>query len=58
MLQTLLFMIPDLSILPEAQKNLFRKLGDTPSFFTLYVGIAIASHLSHRISVDFNFFFK
>jgi hypothetical protein len=47
---------PHLSILPEAQRRLWVELGDTPDEFVLYGGTAIALHLGHRHSVDFDFF--
>jgi hypothetical protein len=45
-----------LDILPAAQKRLWPELARTPSHFTLYGGTAIALHLGHRQSVDFDFF--
>jgi hypothetical protein len=48
---------PRLDILPEAQKTLWpllepaRRLG-----FVLYGGTAVALHLGHRCSIDFDFF--
>lgn len=47
---------PRLDVLPPAQRRLWDELGDTPSSFTLYGGTAIALHLGHRQSVDFDFF--
>jgi hypothetical protein len=47
---------PRLDILPTAQLRLWRELGDVPKEFTLYGGTAIALHLGHRQSVDFDFF--
>lgn len=47
---------PQLSILPEAQRRLWDELGATPDEFVLYGGTAIALHLGHRQSVDFDFF--
>ncbi len=46
----------DLSILPEEQFNLWPQLGMVPSGFVLYGGTAIALRLSHRKSIDFDFF--
>lgn len=47
---------PKLDILPPAQLRLWDELGDVPREFTLYGGTAIALHLGHRQSVDFDFF--
>ena len=47
---------PNLSILPEAQRNIWPKLNQIHPCFTLYGGTAIALQLGHRISVDFDFF--
>lgn len=47
---------PRLDILPAAQQRLWPELARTPSHFTLYGGTAIALHLGHRSSVDFDFF--
>ena len=47
---------PNLDILPDAQKELWRQLEDTPSEFVLYGGTAIALRFGHRQSVDFDFF--
>jgi hypothetical protein len=48
---------PKLDILPEAQKTLWRLLAPAPSLgFVLYGGTAIALHLGHRRSLDFDFF--
>jgi nucleotidyltransferase AbiEii toxin of type IV toxin-antitoxin system len=48
--------IPQLEILPAAQRKLWPELADTPPEFTLYGGTAIALRLAHRQSVDFDFF--
>ena len=48
--------IPNLTILPASQRELWRELAPTPKMFTLYGGTALALHLGHRISVDFDFF--
>ncbi|MFN0022377.1 MAG: nucleotidyl transferase AbiEii/AbiGii toxin family protein [Parvularculaceae bacterium] len=47
---------PRLDILPGAQRTLWPELAATPTEFTLYGGTAIALQLSHRQSVDFDFF--
>lgn len=47
---------PRLDILPPAQRQLWPELAETPGHFTLYGGTAIALRLSHRQSVDFDFF--
>lgn len=47
---------PDLSILPPPQLRLWPELDATPDQFTLYGGTALALHLGHRSSVDFDFF--
>lgn len=47
---------PDLSILPDAQADLWPKLGDIPDSFVLYGGTALALRLAHRQSADFDFF--
>jgi Nucleotidyl transferase AbiEii toxin, Type IV TA system len=47
---------PHLEILPPAQRGLWRELDQVPAEFTLYGGTAIALHLGHRQSVDFDFF--
>lgn len=47
---------PRLEILPAAQRRLWSELGHVPHEFTLYGGTAIALHLGHRESVDFDFF--
>jgi len=45
-----------LNILPDEQKQLWQELGNTPEYFTLYGGTALALRLGHRQSVDFDFF--
>ncbi len=45
-----------LNILPEGQRQLWQELGNTPEYFTLYGGTALALRLGHRQSVDFDFF--
>jgi hypothetical protein len=51
-------LIPNLSILPPAQRALWAELDVVPSQFTLYGGTALALRLGHRTSVDFDFFSK
>ena len=47
---------PNLSVLPEAQTEIWPALDKIEDCFTLYGGTAIALQLGHRISVDFDFF--
>ena len=48
---------PKIEILPSAQKEIWQRLAPAPSLsLVLYGGTAIALHLGHRISVDFDFF--
>jgi Nucleotidyl transferase AbiEii toxin, Type IV TA system len=47
---------PQLHILPPAQRRLWDELDELPRQFTLYGGTAVALHLGHRVSVDFDFF--
>lgn len=48
---------PRLDILPAAQREIWPKLAATRHLsFVLYGGTAIALHLGHRQSVDFDFF--
>jgi len=47
---------PHLEILPTAQARLWRELSALPDQFVLYGGTALALHLGHRNSVDFDFF--
>jgi hypothetical protein len=49
-------MRPNLVILPPAQRSLWPELRAVPHRFVLYGGTAIALHLGHRASVDFDFF--
>lgn len=49
---------PRLDVLPEAQRRLWGELIAVPDEFTLYGGTALALHLGHRKSVDFDFFGK
>jgi hypothetical protein len=47
---------PHVEILPTAQMRLWRELSAVPDEFVLYGGTALALHLGHRNSVDFDFF--
>jgi hypothetical protein len=47
---------PKLQILPPPQLQLWQELDTTPGHFVLYGGTALALHLGHRTSVDFDFF--
>jgi hypothetical protein len=47
---------PRLDILPPPQRRLWDELAAVPPEFVLYGGTAIALHLGHRQSVDFDFF--
>jgi Nucleotidyl transferase AbiEii toxin, Type IV TA system len=47
---------PRLDILPAAQRRLWPELSAVPDEFVLYGGTALALHLGHRDSVDFDFF--
>jgi hypothetical protein len=47
---------PHLEILSSAQMRLWRELSGVPIGFVLYGGTALALHLGHRTSVDFDFF--
>jgi hypothetical protein len=47
---------PRLDILPLPQRRLWDELSTVPGEFVLYGGTAIALHLGHRESVDFDFF--
>ena len=49
-------LIPQLTILPPAQLALWYALTAIPSDFVLYGGTALALHLGHRDSVDFDLF--
>ena len=48
--------LPHLEILPPAQKHLWAELSEIPKEFVLYGGTALALHLGHRNSADFDFF--
>ena len=47
---------PHLEILPPAQRKLWAELSTVPREFVLYGGTALALHLGHRDSLDFDFF--
>jgi hypothetical protein len=48
---------PRAEILPKAQQEIWPLLHPAPRLsFVLYGGTAVALHLGHRISVDFDFF--
>ncbi len=47
---------PRLDVLPDPQRRLWSELSAIPREFVLYGGTALALHLGHRQSVDFNFF--
>jgi hypothetical protein len=47
---------PRLDILPPPQRRLWDELAAVPAEFVLYGGTALALHLGHRQSVDFDFF--
>lgn len=47
---------PRLDVLPAAQKRLWSELSAVPDEFALYGGTALALHLGHRTSIDFDFF--
>jgi Nucleotidyl transferase AbiEii toxin, Type IV TA system len=53
---TPLLFSPELRILPAPQRRLWGELSAVPAAFTLYGGTAIALHLGHRESIDFDFF--
>lgn len=48
--------VPRTDILPEPQRRLWHELDCLPAHFALYGGTAVALHLGHRISEDFDFF--
>ncbi|MSP03355.1 MAG: hypothetical protein EXR07_20280 [Acetobacteraceae bacterium] len=48
--------VPRLDILPPPQRRLWDELSTVPPEFVLYGGTAIALHLGHRKSEDFDFF--
>jgi Nucleotidyl transferase AbiEii toxin, Type IV TA system len=48
---------PHVEILPAAQRQIWPRLAPTASLsFVLYGGTAVALHLGHRTSLDFDFF--
>jgi len=48
---------PKLGVLPAAQREIWRSLASAPNLnFVLYGGTAVALHLGHRKSLDFDFF--
>jgi hypothetical protein len=47
---------PHLEILAPSQRRLWDELGQIPTEFVLYGGTAVALHLGHRESADFDFF--
>src|SRR5436305_13107669 len=48
---------PRLDILPKAQQEIWRLLAPAPGLsLVLYGGTAVALHLGHRASIDFDFF--
>lgn len=48
---------PRIEILPPAQKEIWPQLAQAPDLrFVLYGGTAVALHLGHRVSIDFDFF--
>ncbi|AQR62408.1 hypothetical protein BZG35_12720 [Brevundimonas sp. LM2] len=47
---------PRLTSLPAAQRRLWAELSTLPPEYVLYGGTAIALHLGHRDSIDFDFF--
>ena len=49
-------LVPLLRILPPPQRRLWRELAAVPEPFVLYGGTALALHLGHRVSEDFDFF--
>jgi Nucleotidyl transferase AbiEii toxin, Type IV TA system len=48
--------LPKLDVLPLPQRKVWAELAEIPNMFTLYGGTAIALHLGHRQSIDFDFF--
>ena len=47
---------PHLEVLPAAQRRLWSEFSNIPKEFVLYGGTAVALHLGHRHSIDFDFF--
>jgi hypothetical protein len=48
--------VPHLDILPKPQRRLWDEFAAVPPEFVLYGGTAVALHLGHRQSMDFDFF--
>ena len=48
--------IPNVAILPKAQRVLWPSLHEIPHGFVLYGDTALTLRLGHRTSVDFDFF--
>src|ERR1035441_7725073 len=49
-------LLPHLEVLAPAQRKLWAELSAVPGEFVLYGGTALALHLGHRESMDFDFF--
>src|SRR5438067_11898975 len=49
-------LFPRLEILPPSQRRIWPELCAIPKDFVLYAGTALALHLGHRESADFDFF--
>lgn len=48
---------PRIDLLPPPQREIWPQLGPAPELsFVLYGGTAVALHLGHRVSIDFDFF--
>ena len=48
---------PRVDLLPAPQREIWPQLSPAPNLsFVLYGGTAVALHLGHRISIDFDFF--
>jgi Nucleotidyl transferase AbiEii toxin, Type IV TA system len=48
---------PRIDVLPPAQREIWPQLAPAPNLsFVLYGGTAVALHLGHRTSIDFDFF--
>ena len=47
---------PRVDVLPVPQQRVWAELTQVPGMFVLYGGTALALHLGHRQSVDFDFF--
>jgi hypothetical protein len=46
----------NMNVLPESQREVWKRFGATPGNFVLYGGTALALRLGHRESIDFDFF--